>query len=848
MIGQTISHYHIVEKLGEGGMGVVYKAHDTKLDRFVALKFLPRQITVSEEDKARFLQEARAASAVMHPNVCVIYDIQEHEGQQFIIMEYVDGKTLRQLVPIQKTQTAIDYAIQIGEALQEAHSKGIVHRDVKTENIMVNSKNQIKVMDFGLAKLKGSLKLTKTSSTVGTLAYMAPEQIQGGEVDARSDIFSFGVVLFEMLTGHMPFRGEHQAAMVYSIVNEQPEPLQKYLPEVPSELVHAMSRALEKGPEDRYQSSHEMVIDLRRLKKDSARVSWPTSPVEIQLPIEASAGAAGKGVWQRRWLWLSVLGIVVIGVVLALLLLTNPRGVKLNPNRSVSTLPVPFTRLQYASISRDGNWIVFPARDENGKWDIYWMNIAGHEPSRITHERWPFGAYVDISPDAGQVVVSCLTDIRSSMQIRVVSLQGDASRTVADKGYAAQWMPRDGKRIGYLRRGKDGSFGSASGKFEVWSVNPDGSDNHIEFIDTLSHPSGPLSFCWSPDGGSIAWVRNFSPAYGEVVVRDLATGRERQLTSDKAILDEVVWATGDRILFVSNKSGHANLWAIPASGGEATEVTLGAVPVVGAKMSADAKKLVYLQQEEFTHIWISGLDGSDARQLTFDYVYIDWCAFSPDGNKIACALGGMDRYFKPGTHLYVMDRQGKNRRELTSGSEWVQSGIWSPDGKWIAFASRSVAEPVDSNRLFLIQPFNPGAPKLLCNWVLGRTASWVDDEELFVKRRDSTLWRCSITGGSPRRVPKDSLPGDPIAKMLEGLKDVAVWGYAISPDKKFLVYHVQGSNELWRVWASGRKEERVGQVPSGSMRLIDIRSNGKELLWLQDDMRAKFAVVENLFE
>ena len=177
MIGQVVSHYRIIEKLGEGGMGVVYKAHDTKLDRLVALKFLPQQMTVSEEDKARFLQEAKAASAVMHPNVCVIHDIQEHEGHQFIVMEYVDGKTLRQIIPVKRMQDAITYAIQIGEAVQEAHRKGIVHRDVKTDNIMLNSKNQIKVMDFGLAKLKGSLKLTKTSSTVGTLAYMAPEQI-----------------------------------------------------------------------------------------------------------------------------------------------------------------------------------------------------------------------------------------------------------------------------------------------------------------------------------------------------------------------------------------------------------------------------------------------------------------------------------------------------------------------------------------------------------------------------------------------------------------------------------------------------------------------------------------------
>jgi len=208
MIDQTISHYKIIEKLGEGGMGVVYKAQDTKLDRLVAVKFLPHHLTVNEAEKARFVQEAKAASALNHPHVCTIHDITEENDQQFIVMEFVDGHTLKEKLPVQKLQDALTYAIQIGDALQEAHSKGIVHRDIKCENIMVNTKNQIKVMDFGLAKLRGSLKLTKTSSTIGTLAYMAPEQIRGGEVDSRSDLFSFGIVLFEMLTGHMPFCGD----------------------------------------------------------------------------------------------------------------------------------------------------------------------------------------------------------------------------------------------------------------------------------------------------------------------------------------------------------------------------------------------------------------------------------------------------------------------------------------------------------------------------------------------------------------------------------------------------------------------------------------------------------------
>jgi serine/threonine protein kinase/Tfp pilus assembly protein PilF len=276
LVGQKLSHFQITAKLGEGGMGVVYKAHDSKLDRDVALKFLPHHLTSNEAEKARFLQEAKAASALNHPNICTIYDINEENNQQFIVMEFVDGHTLRQNLPLQKLQDALTYALQIGEALHEAHSKGIVHRDIKCDNIMVNSKNQSKVMDFGLAKLKGSLKLTKTSSTVGTLAYMAPEQIQGGEVDARSDIFSFGVVLFEMLTGHMPFRGDHEAAMMYSILQEEPESVQKSRHDISTDIDRIIHRALEKDPEDRYQHVDDMVSELRRVRKQSSRISRTT--------------------------------------------------------------------------------------------------------------------------------------------------------------------------------------------------------------------------------------------------------------------------------------------------------------------------------------------------------------------------------------------------------------------------------------------------------------------------------------------------------------------------------------------------------------------------------------------
>ena len=275
MIGTTISHYKILSKLGEGGMGVVYKAEDTKLKRIVALKFLPQQLTANETDKARFLQEAQAAAALNHPNVCVIHDIQEHEGQRFIVMEYVEGQTLRNKMKNErlKIKESIDYATQIAEALKAAHAKDIIHRDIKSENIMVTSNGQIKVMDFGLAKLRGSVKLTKTSTTAGTLSYTSPEQIQGKEVDARSDIFSFGVVLYEMLTGQLPFKGEYDSAVVYSILDEEPEPVQQFIPGVSSELIHLINRILEKDPENRYQSMKDVLIDLKRMRRETDQIS-----------------------------------------------------------------------------------------------------------------------------------------------------------------------------------------------------------------------------------------------------------------------------------------------------------------------------------------------------------------------------------------------------------------------------------------------------------------------------------------------------------------------------------------------------------------------------------------------
>jgi len=343
MIGTTILHFEILEKLGEGGMGVVYKARDTRLDRIVAVKFLPQHLTGTEEERARFVQEAKAAATLNHPNVCTIYGIEEHDGQQFIEMEFVEGSTLRTRIGSSglPVQDATAFATQIGEALREAHARGIVHRDVKSENIMVTARGQIKVMDFGLAKLKGTSRLTKTSSTIGTLAYMAPEQIQGEAVDARSDIFSFGVVLFELLTGRLPFRGEHEAAVMYSILNEEPASVAAVRPEVDPELERIIQRALEKDPEDRYQHVDDMVSELRRMQKKSGRLSRPlptqppgqTIPPPPSGPQTSRVQAPGRS---RHLLLGGVAATVAVGVLVSVyvLVLTPPSSI-----RSMAVLP-----------------------------------------------------------------------------------------------------------------------------------------------------------------------------------------------------------------------------------------------------------------------------------------------------------------------------------------------------------------------------------------------------------------------------------------------------------------------------------------------------------------------------
>ena len=314
--GSTFAgRYTIIEELGRGGMGVVYKAEDTKLKRTVALKFLPPELTHIPDVKNRFMREAQAAAALDHPNICTVYEFDEAEGKAFISMAYIEGQSLRKKIeagPIELDQ-ALRIATQVAEGLQVAHKKGVVHRDIKSANIMVTEDNQAKIMDFGLARTTEGTLLTKEGSTMGTIAYMSPEQARGEEVDHRTDIWSLGVVLYEMFSGQLPFKGERDQSVVYSILNEKPKPVSDLRSEIPMSIAQVMSKALEKNPDERYQQVEELLDDLKS-------ISAGIVPEEIKVRLRKAKLVRRK----KAILYAGAAGLIIIAAVIALSLFTGP--------------------------------------------------------------------------------------------------------------------------------------------------------------------------------------------------------------------------------------------------------------------------------------------------------------------------------------------------------------------------------------------------------------------------------------------------------------------------------------------------------------------------------------------
>jgi len=771
MIGTTVGHYTITEKLGEGGMGIVYKATDTKLNRLVALKFLPDRVQKDPEAKARFLQEAQAAAALNHPNICTIYGVDEQDGQLYIAMEFIEGGTLRDALGsvVGKVTDAVNMAIQIGDALQEAHGKGIVHRDIKADNVMITKRGQAKVMDFGLAKLRGALKLTRTSSTVGTLGYMAPEQIQGGEVDPRSDIFSSGVLLFELLTGKLPFRGEHEAAMMYSILNEAPESIQTYIPHASPKLSHILSRALEKDPEDRYQSMADMVSELRRLLKQSSRVSrvsipaMPTSPSpsSAAIPSTQSSTPATPGKSRNMMVYAGI-GVVVIAIIGGILLFTGRSSVELNPGMTIRVLDIPVAEIDYPGLSGDGNWITFTTKGRNGVGRLFLMNTGSGEPRAVATDTGTIYQMADLSFDASRIVFNAIpsnaTTVWSAIpSIYTTSALGSGTRLLADTAILPRWQP-DGERVFFFRLNEQ----SPSSRISIWSVAADGSDRRMEIEDAIGTDVahlGRISLSVSPEGRFFAYLRTFLPgAFQEIMVHDRSTGEDRQLTHDQKNIDEVCWASNGQIIFSSNRSGNTNLWMISADGGEPVQITKGSGPDLGIRVSKDNSKLLYYVDERIGDLWSGSLQSGVARQITNDDRVRFNAVVSPSGRQLAFVMTIGD-VLNPTQAIYISNMDGSGRVELTTPTtDVLQLPRWSPDEKRIAYAYRDRRDSTETNVTYVVEISRPGFSKRLGT---GDPNVWLDNDRVVTSSLESTRI-LSVSAGTQERVFTDSTTGFPV--------------------------------------------------------------------------------------
>ena len=808
MIGQVISHYKILEKLGEGGMGVVYKAQDTNLDRLVALKFLPEHVSAGSGELERFVQEAKAAAGLNHPNICTIYGIEESEGKNFIAMEFVDGQTLQEKKSSLSMKQALDVGIQIAEGLAAAHEKGIVHRDIKPENIMFRKDGRVQIMDFGLAKLRGASRLTKEGSTVGTAGYMSPEQVQGQDTDNKSDIFSLGVLLYEMLTGQPPFKGMHETAIAYEIVNVDSPPLSSLKPEIPPELDAIVLDCLEKDPKERTQSAGQVALELKRYRRESSRSR--ASRITAARPIPRSASPSGQTIAQtaeepmpaptKQWPIKTILfaaGIPLAGIagyLLSLLFASSPAS-GLTVRATIAPPPghLLFNDFGgYMALSPDGSQLVFGAVDSNGNARLWLRPLASADAKLISGTEG--ASYPFWSPDGKEIAFF------SNTKLRKVDLLGSPPLDIADvpqgRGGAwsqngtiivspiigernlfsvpagggdlkpitsfdstAKYYPRfpvflpDGDHFIYVGYAGGGSVAATTGAF-VGSLDGTVKELPLRGTSNLFYSAGYLLYLRE----NTLIAQAFDPSSLELTGDPVPIDKGLQLYPARAKGSFAV-SPNDVIVYVRDTQEPESRMGWIDRNGRFTNLAPGR-PRLGGILSPEGTKFAYSEQDEQSNddIWIYDIKRNIKTRFTFSPEPDVFPFWTPDGNTIL-----YNRVHGSDWHVVARsaDGTGGERVLIEAKDTELQLSSISPNGHSILFSQQTLASGFDIvsgdlNRPGVIDTilstqfheyqatFSPD----------GKWISYQSDAsgrpEVYIRHfsRESEKWQVSTSGGS----------------------------------------------------------------------------------------------------